>query len=289
MISGGPEFQEKFVAFMDILGFRSKVESAERDKRISLADIISLCSKLEQPSHVQAIREYGPTVCPESRCTNQDLDYVVTQISDCAIISAEVSPAGLINLLHHVSASVFSLLTDGIMVRGYVSRGNIYHRRDQFFGTGYQNAYDKEDKVQAFRLSPDVSSTPFVEVDSTVVDYVKTQADQCVREVFKRFSKEDESGIVVIYPFQHLSGVLEGTISDTGNFERKLNIVKGWIVKFIEKLESNSPQNDIMANQKAKYYRQFLLEELEACQALEKELARLREPAVKVLHLGDIV
>ena len=156
-----PQLREKFIAFVDILGFESKVEAVEKGE-LRLSDLLGYCSKLAQESHTKDIAEHGPMICPKSKFKSQGLDYEVTQVSDCAVISAEVSPAGVINLLHHVSASVFGLMTKGIMVRGYISRGNIFHRNNQFIGTGYQNALHKEKEVGAFRFQLDETSTPFV-------------------------------------------------------------------------------------------------------------------------------
>ena len=36
------------------------------------------------------------------------------------------------------------LLGDGIMLRGYLKRGNIYHDDQTFIGSGYADAYKRE-------------------------------------------------------------------------------------------------------------------------------------------------
>ena len=161
-----PKFEDKFVAFVDILGFQSKVESAEQHGEIRLSDILEMCRKLEDQAHVQAITTYGPMICPESRYIDQNLNYQATQISDCAVFSVEISPAGIINLLQHIAQAILGLLRLGVMVRGYVTRGNIFHNDKQFIGVGYQNALMRERLVSAFRMSEDDGATPFVEIDS---------------------------------------------------------------------------------------------------------------------------
>ncbi len=117
-----PQLSDKFVAFVDILGFESKVEALERGEGAELSDLLELCSKLSQEPLRKNVADYGPIICPESRYKFRNLDYEVTQVSDCAVISIEVSPAGIINLLQHVSACVFSFMTKGVMVRGYITR-----------------------------------------------------------------------------------------------------------------------------------------------------------------------
>src|SRR5688572_23931485 len=95
------QFKEKFVAFVDILGFQELVKSAEAGTGLTLAEILELVSKLGSPDEQERFAKHGPTTCPFSKYLQPDLDFKITQISDCVIVSAEVSPAGLINLVSH--------------------------------------------------------------------------------------------------------------------------------------------------------------------------------------------
>ena len=276
-------FKDKLIAFIDILGFKSKVEAAESGSGTEVAGLLDQCSKLGQPSHANAIALYGPTTCPDSRHVQRTLDYAVTQMSDSALISVEVSPAGVANLLHHVWAAVWSLLNDGAMVRGYVCRGSIYHEGSHFLGTGYQNAVEQEKQVHAFRVAKDESATPFVEIDPAVVEYVRVETDPCVREMFDRMTTSDAGGITVVYPVKRLSSI-GGSGGNLKECEQNQHMVVGWIKRYLSELESQSPERDPRANAKAKYYRRFLNEELEKCEQMRDNLRSLREPAVKILH-----
>ena len=276
-----PELSDKFVAFVDILGFQSKVEALERREGARLSDLLELCSKLSQEPLTKNVTDYGPIICPESRYKSRNLDYEVTQVSDCAVISIEVSPAGVINLMQHVSACVFSLMTKGFMLRGYVTRGNIHHRGSQFIGTGYQNAFRMEKEVKAFRVPLDEGSTPFVELDKSVVDYVKEETDQCVKEVFGRLTKEDADGIAVVFPFQRLSDLAGQNIMNAETCRRSLRTIRRWLTDFLEKLNTQSPCTDLEANEKSRYYRRFLEEQMGECDRIEKFLCMMKEPAVK--------
>src|SRR5437763_11125781 len=82
--------------------------------------------------------------CPEARYQERNLDFRLIQVSDCAIISAEVSPAGVINLLWHSWRAVFQLMEHGIMTRGYVKVGLIYHTDKHVIGSGYHEALAAE-------------------------------------------------------------------------------------------------------------------------------------------------
>src|SRR6267378_3569937 len=70
-----------------------------------------------------------------------DLDFRLTQISDCVVVSTEISPAGVINLVNRCWGAVIRLLQNGLMCRGYITRGRIFHTETQVIGTGYQRAY----------------------------------------------------------------------------------------------------------------------------------------------------
>ena len=45
--------------------------------------------------------KHGPTSCPLAPYLSKDLNFRHTRISDGVVVSVEVSPAGLINLVHH--------------------------------------------------------------------------------------------------------------------------------------------------------------------------------------------
>lgn len=276
-----PQFRDKFIAFVDILGFESKVADAEGREQLRLSDLLGFCASLSQEAHTKDIADIGPMICPESPCVARNLDYQVTQISDCVIISAEISPAGVINLVHHVASSVYALMTKGIMVRGYISRGSIYHMDHQVIGPGYLEALHKEKEVVAFGLPHDTASTPFVEIDPAVVSYIRHETDACVRDLFKRMTKEDSSGIAVIFPFQRLTAVAGDNIMDCELCKKSLKTTREWIGIYLQRLNARSPASNREARQKSIYYKKLLEEQLEECDTIEDTLRRLRGPAVR--------
>ena len=283
-----PEFREKFIAFVDILGFESKVSEVEDKKNLRLSDLLEFCSSLTQEVHAKSIWENGPKICPKSRHDSRHLDYEVTQISDCAVISAEVSPAGVINLMQHIWSCVYELLTKGIMVRGYVSKGNVYHKGSQIIGSGYVDAYRREKKVGAFGLPQGTASTPFVEIDPVVVSYINDQTDKCVREMFKRMTKEDPNGIAVIFPFQRLSAIAGFNIMNAERCRKNLRVTRDAIGMFLQRLDTQSPDSNSEASQKSFYYKKLLQEQLEECDRIEDTLERLSGPAVRLMYDANL-
>lgn len=197
-------FADKFIAFVDVLGFKHLVSAAEQGTGLPLPDLIKLLNCLGSGKERDRFQESGPAYCPSSPRIEKNLDFRVTQISDCVVVSAEVSPAGVINLVSHCWSAVIKLLQHGIMCRGYIKRGSIYHTDTQIIGSGYQEVCLAESKVSAFRREADERGTPYVEIDPTVTTYVDSQNDACVKEMFSRNVKRD-GDTVALFPFQSLS------------------------------------------------------------------------------------
>ena len=58
------ESQDKFIGFVDILGYKNLVERAEKGEGMSLKEIDEAGSDLGSEADRQAIKEYGPAICP---------------------------------------------------------------------------------------------------------------------------------------------------------------------------------------------------------------------------------
>lgn len=95
------EFKDKFIGFLDILGFKNLVEAAETGAGMSLPDLLQLTKKLGSADDRKRFETHGPIACPQSTYIKRDLDFQLAQISDCVIVSSELSPAGAINLVMH--------------------------------------------------------------------------------------------------------------------------------------------------------------------------------------------
>ena len=239
------EFTDKFVAFVDILGFKQLVAAAESGTGMSLGELLEVAKKLGSVADREAITVDGPTICPASRHIRRDLDFQLIQISDCVIVSSEVSPAGVINLVNHCWKAVIRLLQSGLMCRGYITRGSVFHEGTQIIGTGYQKAYEAEGHVAAFKRHADERGTPFVEVDQSVCDYVADSGDECVKDMFHRHVKGD-GAVVALFPFQRLShSFMVGGFGSAfyparerqsnDNMRRSLQMLKERVTSFVER------------------------------------------------------
>jgi len=215
-----PEFQDKFIAFVDLLGFKEKIALAEIGDGFSLENIFELTRTLELTAFQEGLNEYGPSTCPDAKKLSSDLNFNVTQISDCAIISCEVSEAGLVNLVHAIFQIVFRLMQKGILVRGCLTRGSVYHDGRHIFGSGYHDALDGERSVTFSSKNEQDKRPPFVELSREVVEYQNTISDLQVQKTLAKLTLHRNS-ISAVYPFNQMDVFLDSIaqVYSSGNVD----------------------------------------------------------------------
>lgn len=108
-------FSDRFIGFIDFCGFKSMVTQSERGEGRSVEEIQELLSLLGNKSVVEAYRARGPRTCPRSACLDKHLSFQLTQVSDSAVVSAEISPAGVINLVSQMWGASLGLLFKGAL------------------------------------------------------------------------------------------------------------------------------------------------------------------------------
>lgn len=233
------EYKDKFIAFVDILGFSDLVEESEEPKEgaPTLADLLDLTRKLGRPN--------ASVVWYPALSLSKGLDFRITQISDCVVVSTEVSPAGIINLLTHCSIVSLELLIMGYCCRGSVTRGKIYHTDNQFIGSGYIKAVKAEKKVSIFQVHNNDNGTPFIEIDPSVCTYImKEQSNECIRQMFRRITESDGNNTAISpFPaFKHTSTYRIDENFDAIKCKQEIQISKEWRLKRMvpfEKMEDN--------------------------------------------------
>lgn len=271
--------KDKFVAFIDVLGFKKMVEEAEAAGGKGMPALLELLKKLGSSEDRQLFATRGPTTCPQSAYLQRDLDFRVTQISDCAILSAEVSPAGVVNLVSRCWEIVFELLERGVMCRGYITRGNVYHTDHQVIGTAYQTAYRREREV-SFRRGEGDKGTPYVEVDRAVVEYVNQFTDDCVKTMFGR-CVADDGNVTALFPFQRLSHsfIVSGFgVTFDADREKRANAnVRQWVQGLRDRIVAGIDHTDPDAVQKGAHYLRALDDQLKSCDETDAVIEKLRK------------
>ena len=262
------EFKRKFVAYVDVLGFKEMVHAAEEGKGRPLAEILQLLEKLGTRQERKRFEEHGPTTCPCSPYIDKHLDFRITQISDCVVVSSEVSPVGLINLMSHCFGAVLELAIEGIMCRGFVTMGTIFHTDTQVIGSAYVKAYKMEPGVTAFKLEADERGTPLVEIDNIVRDYVENCGDSCVKEMFSRQVKADGETLA-LFPFQRLMNQFMiaglGIKFDAARYRHDNQVLRDGLKKVKTRILQYVDPTNSKAVQKANHYIRAFDTQIDVC------------------------
>lgn len=164
-------FERRVVAFVDILGFRSLL------RRMG-----------NEPSLFDTLRDALETVADHRTAAAQaavfDSSYLhngleMSAFSDCYAISAFAGHEGLVVRL--TARLALSLLEIGVLSRGAIVRGELYHRHPVVFGQALVDAYELERSIAVY---------PRIIIDESVVHAV---ADAAV--------SRDDDGYAIVDPF----------------------------------------------------------------------------------------
>lgn len=279
------QFSNKFVAFVDILGFKEMIKNSESGSGRDLTSILNLLQMLGNQELQEGVFKYGPSLCPCSDRITKDLDYRVTQISDCVIISAEKSPSGILQVIQHCWLTAFKLLNEGILCRGYVTMGSIFHAEGQVIGTAYNSAYEKERDVSVFRQHEEQKGTPFIELDTEVVKFISDTNDKCVLEMFGRMTKTHEN-LTAIFPFKVLQhSFLIGKKGESDEIAANEK-VRQRIINLIDRILTQTPTNP-KAQEKISHYLAVLQDQLIACDKTDVMIRSLFSPFPNLTY-GDL-
>jgi len=143
------KFENRAVAFIDILGFSKIVENAvnEPESLEKLSDLIKLL-ELAVPKFDE---EVGKTV--SSHLIPRHI-----YISDSIILSAplvdkeQTNYCGLSTIVMRCIQLTHYFLEQGYLIRGGIDIGNVWHGESNIVGPAYQNAYILETQAQYPRV-----------------------------------------------------------------------------------------------------------------------------------------
>lgn len=129
-------FSERVVAFIDILGFKEKIKQSLEDVNIaenlhsSLMYILSLKEDNENKTTFMSLKHLG---------------LEITTFSDSIVMSYPIEYQGaLFTLLLDVIHLQLVLVCKGILIRGGVAIGLLYHDGNIVYGTAMNEAYELE-------------------------------------------------------------------------------------------------------------------------------------------------
>ena len=145
-VPDAPGFENRFVAFLDILGWRSFTNRAAELNWLRNFLFLAI-------TDLHATTKGRLTnVLNTGRTVQATLDAQVSQFSDTIVISANATSDehAAFGFLLEVGAVCRGCLFYGLLLRGGISIGPMYHRDSLAFGPALTEAYDLESKVARF-------------------------------------------------------------------------------------------------------------------------------------------
>ena len=120
-------FEKRVVLFIDILGFREKIENCEKDNS-QITQIYKVLSLMKR--HFKGFK---------------DLRRI--HFSDSIVISFEAENEGaILEIIGKVQSLIKKVVNQEFLLRGGIVFGDIYHDKDFIYGPAMNNAYKLESK-----------------------------------------------------------------------------------------------------------------------------------------------
>jgi len=134
-------YEERIVAFVDILGFRDLIKKTETNQGLAERTLSIL-------NYVKDIRDKNRSgIRPECDVHGRQ----VTIFSDSVVISYPTySNNCLFSAIYDIVLLQFNMFANGFPMRGGISLGAIHHQQDIAFGPALIDAYDLESKSAVY-------------------------------------------------------------------------------------------------------------------------------------------
>lgn len=136
------QYETRIVAFVDILGFKEKIDQSVTDEKAYKKIYYALKQILSRREHIEADTKKGYNVS----------DIRVTTFSDSAVISYPLEPGSgnlfyiLLDLVH----LQIDLLQSAFLLRGGITVGKLYHDGAIIYGPAMNDAYALESRYACY-------------------------------------------------------------------------------------------------------------------------------------------
>jgi hypothetical protein len=160
-------YVDKYVVFLDLLGFKSKVKDADTNPEVR-KELLNVLGTLR-----------------DTLCNNDRLGMRFTHFSDCIIFTANRSSEGLWEILESINVLTVNLLNYDFLVRGGLAVGGAHHDENFVYGLAVNRAYEIESKDAVF---------PMTLVSNEVIADAKAYGTQ-----FDEFLSQDANGCYFVH------------------------------------------------------------------------------------------
>lgn len=163
------EFEDRAVAFIDVLGFKALVNEAVENEatKQKLADLVALLESALPKLDAGVDSDVPQHLIPRHQ-----------YISDCIILSAPLTDTGRpwysgvsVIVMRAIQLSHF-FMNEGYLIRGGISAGKLWHTETNIVGPAYQEAYLLEAK----------GNEPRVQLHSHALQHWDGGSRMCLKE-----------------------------------------------------------------------------------------------------------
>ena len=196
-----PEYQTRYVSFIDILGFTDKIAKLEENHELfeQIININNIFGQMAQEAQQTGAQLQADAAAAVSW----------SAFSDTIVISVPETKSKLADLYTAVVGTLRlcqRLLEIGALTRGGLAKGKLYHKEGVLFGRGM---------IDAYCLEKDVSKVPRIVVNPDVAtEWKETFGNPKGFVALKDMIRQDQDGVWFIDLFHFL----EGDFIDKGTY-----------------------------------------------------------------------
>jgi hypothetical protein len=215
-------YEERVVAFMDILGWRNAIVRSAEDAELTRELGLSLSIAANAGRHAERLAAMGA----DGKWPG---DPQVTHFSDSVLVSVIADRNAEENLTHFLRAIVWTLVRRGMFVRGGVAFGQLIHRSGLAYGPALNAAYD---------LEHDVAVYPRIILDDALAarwGSGVTVSDRNGREIGKRREWREDADRRYFFDFLKPIPVIPGTDHGEKFWRSSLEPIRDTITKSLAK------------------------------------------------------
>lgn len=157
------KYENRLVAFIDILGFSKLIAKSETEAD-RVPWMINILNAIKSNEGIK-----------DKFSEDLDVRMEFTAFSDCFVLSSRIPEDPVNTALYQVALICSLLLRAGLFVRGAIVEGNLFHKDNIVFGPGLLDAYKKEQKESIYPriiVSSKLIERYYREIKVPVVDKV---------------------------------------------------------------------------------------------------------------------
>jgi len=241
-------YNQRIVAYIDILGFRTQIQLLNKKSTFSKKLFQALCT-------LENFRlTHDGQLKPDD---NFDSLQRVSTFSDNIVLSRPVdSHAPIWNILFWLIYLVNEMLSIGVVLRGGISVGQLYHETNIILGEGLVNAYELESQVAIY---------PRIVIDDKVIKLIKKDLknQKDLLKHYQMYIKRDFDGV---YFLDHLA-CSETIAQITGTSGLDFDQLRMTVIKI---LQSKNLKISAKGRWYANYFNDFLEQNSEFYSHLQK-------------------